>query len=443
MAKLPPGETNYTVFIRLPFPRRDFEDPPPVEWNATKDLDLWDILSRPSKGDIDCMQAPQVHDCLDVDLADTITGKALAEHFDVTLQFLLQQAAWLYDRQLSQVRAKMRKVGTTQSNSPSPAPGSVSGSTALGGQPSRETIVPGSRAPSRQVSHQPEIVQRAVEPRPISVESANLVNQARAQISPRTEIPAENDSHWDSLGRRPSAVRRDQAPVSPLPHSPYEEEPLSSSMSEESESDEEDTRRALRFKRFGKASVQRSGLRDDEDDEDETPAFLPMVREPQPSHQRPGQELSATLRLDAERATGPRRRGPDPRVSRVPVASESSTSSMSSAGPIGLSPGEARRADYRAPASGPQRALGPRQNSRRSNASGRETSDGTPSMGSSFSDLDGTSSEFNDGYFINAVPDASVTQSALEEALLSNMQHGGMASRMSTISQALRSRYLQ
>lgn len=38
--------------------------------------------------------------------------------------------------------------------------------------------------------------------------------------------------------------------------------------------------------------------------------------------------------------------------------------------------------------------------------------------------------------------DTSVTQSALEEALLSNMQRGGMASRMSTISQALRSRYL-
>lgn len=38
--------------------------------------------------------------------------------------------------------------------------------------------------------------------------------------------------------------------------------------------------------------------------------------------------------------------------------------------------------------------------------------------------------------------DTSVTQSMLEEALMSNMQHGGMASRMSTISQALRSRYL-
>lgn len=159
-------------------------------------------------------------------------------------------------------------------------------------------------------------------------------------------------------------------------------------MSEESEGDEEDTRRAPRFKRFGKASVHPSGLRDDEDDEDDTPAFLPLVRESQPSHPpRPGQELSATLRLDAERATQ-RRRGPDPRVPHRVVASESSTSSMSSADPVGLSPVETRRADRRAPTGGP-RALEPRQNSRRSNASGRETSDGTPSMGSSFSDLDG------------------------------------------------------
>ena len=51
------------------------------------------------------------------------------------------------------------------------------------------------------------------------------------------------------------------------------------------------------------------------------------------------------------------------------------------------------------------------------------------------------------------IPDASVTQSALEEALLSNMQAGGtrdggpgggasVASRMSSLSQALKSRYL-
>lgn len=59
----------------------------------------------------------------------------------------------------------------------------------------------------------------------------------------------------------------------------------------------------------------------------------------------------------------------------------------------------------------------PRQKGPRSR---KEGSEGTPSMGSSFSDID----------------DAGISQSALEEALLSNMQHG----RMSTLSRM--SRYL-
>lgn len=72
----------------------------------------------------------------------------------------------------------------------------------------------------------------------------------------------------------------------------------------------------------------------------------------------------------------------------------------------------------------------------------REGSDGSPSMGSSFSDLDGMSYAMLVGPYADNFADASVTQSALEEALASKMQAGGMASRMSTISQALRSRYL-
>ncbi len=44
-----------------------------------------------------------------------------ASKFNVTLPFILRQAAWLYERQLSQVRAQMRKVG--RSNAPSPAQG--------------------------------------------------------------------------------------------------------------------------------------------------------------------------------------------------------------------------------------------------------------------------------------------------------------------------------
>jgi hypothetical protein len=52
-----------------------------------------------------------------------------ADTFNVSQSFLLQQAAWLYERQLSQVRAQMRKVGASrQSGTPSPSPGSASAS---------------------------------------------------------------------------------------------------------------------------------------------------------------------------------------------------------------------------------------------------------------------------------------------------------------------------
>ena len=48
-------ETQFTVYIRLPFPRGDFVDPSPVNWDSTKDQGLWDILTRASKGrEIDC-----------------------------------------------------------------------------------------------------------------------------------------------------------------------------------------------------------------------------------------------------------------------------------------------------------------------------------------------------------------------------------------------------
>ncbi|EKV19010.1 hypothetical protein PDIG_05070 [Penicillium digitatum PHI26] len=311
----------------------------------------------------------------------------------------------------------MRKVGTTQSAAPSPALGSVS---------------------------------NTPDNRRTSFTSTTATNQARGSRNPtRTATPTteEKEPRWDSFGRRPSAVRREQSPVASLPRSsPLEEEYLSSSSSEESGSDDEDTARHVPlFKRFGKFSTHRSGLRDDEDDDEEedTPAFLPMTREHQHTLlERPGQELSATLRLDAERAAAQRRHLEQRPGPRVPVATESSISSTSSGGRSSL-PGGPILTSQGASIMSPQRAA-ERQNSRKSTASGREASDGTPSMGSSFSDLDGTCpNPEKSGFQLINESDASVTQSALEEALLSNMQHGGMASRMSTISQALRSRYLQ
>ncbi|KAL4897538.1 hypothetical protein BDV59DRAFT_45970 [Aspergillus ambiguus] len=406
------GDTQFTVFIRLPFPRGDFVDPPPVEWNAAKDQALWDILSRPSKG-------------------DDIDWRALADRFDVTLQFLLQQAAWLYDRQLSQVRAQMRKVGTTQSNSPSPAPGSISGSAALG-PPGKGAPSTGSRAPTRLASHQETLPQPGPVPRRTS--STTTVNQVKSSgdAHPAESQAPETKDQRRSYGRRPSTGKWEQAPAPQLHKSPtLEEEDLTSSSSE-SESDIEEataSRRGLRFRHFGKFSTHRQGLRDDEEeDDDESPAFLPVSHEPnQAPRENAGQDLNATLRIEPEGSSAPRRRVEQNPLQRKSITTESSASSVSSGAPAALPSIEARRRVHQATgAFSPRRAADlARLSPRRSVASGRDASD-TPSMGSSFSDLD----------------DASVTQSALEEALLSNMQHGGMASRMSTISQAIRSRYL-
>lgn len=397
-----PGNSKFTVFLRLPFPRGDFVDPPPVEWDAAKDQALWDVLSRPSKG-------------------DDIDWKTLANSFGVTLQFLLQQAAWLYDRQLTQVRAQMRKVGTAQSTSPSPMLGSTSGSAALGGQAKGTQ---GSRpAPSRLATQQKDAQPQRIVPRRTS--SNATINQIKQRDQSRNATPTAEmkDPKPEGFGRRPSTNIREQAPPAPARRSPTLEEEELSTSSSESESDEEeelDDRRNPRFKRFGKFSMHRPGLRDDEeDDDDDSPAFLPYTRDVEHRpREHSGQDLNATLRLNTESPDVYRRPSAEqPQTPRNPMTAESSMSSASSGVPVSHPPGDNSRQA--------SQVASPRRGELASPQQSREASDGTPSMGSSFSDLD----------------DADVTQSALEEALLSKMQ-GGMASRMSTISQAFRSRYL-
>ena len=60
--RLPPSndvhnpEPQYTVFVRLPFARGDFVDPPQVNWDTKNDHDLWDTISRTSTGQqVDCV----------------------------------------------------------------------------------------------------------------------------------------------------------------------------------------------------------------------------------------------------------------------------------------------------------------------------------------------------------------------------------------------------
>lgn len=193
------------------------------------------------------------------------------------------------------------------------------------------------------------------------------------------------EQRWENYVRRPSVTKRDNPPADSILRSPpLEEENLSSS--EESDSEEDSTRRRPRFGRFGKFSTQRAGLRDDEDDEDGTPAFLPMARDAETApRDRPGEELGATLRLDAERVAAAQRRMAGRSESR---RTESSTSSISSGVPVSQTQGDSGRIG---PLSPHRAGTLPRQSPRKSIASGRENSDGTPSMGSSFSDLDGES----------------------------------------------------
>ncbi|KAI9821496.1 MAG: hypothetical protein M1832_003344 [Thelocarpon impressellum] len=399
----PAQDVNFTVFVRLPFPRRDFVDPPLVEWNAGKERALWKILSHASGGNVDDWQ----------DLAD---------RFEVSLPFLLQQSAWLYERQLSQVRAQMRKVGNPNASASkagsSVPPGSGSGSgSAAGAQsmrrggsggagPSHLTGRPRDSPISRVASKSPTPTTAMPQPmsRTSSASTAVQLSQRGAPSPRRLSTNVRRPSQKAEVLRAPPERREDVA---------VEEGPDDSSGASESSSDDPPTMRSQVGRRVPRRAVTRDayGAVEDveEDEEEETPAFLPF----------PVPDARSKADGGSSKATG---------AGQSPTASTASSASSSQP----AAPGDTGPSNHRRPLPGP---LSPRRaaelagRSPRRRPGGRQGSDGTPSMGSSFSDLE----------------DASVTQSALEEALLSNMQRGnggGVASRMSSISQALRSRYL-
>ncbi|PQE10666.1 multidomain presynaptic cytomatrix related protein [Rutstroemia sp. NJR-2017a BBW] len=387
----PEADPVYTVFIRLPFPRGDFVDPPSVEWDASKDKALWKILSKASKNS-------------DIDYTEDRATK-----FEVTLSFLLQQAAWLYERQLSQVRAQMRKVGVSKGSlAPSPIPGSTSETvageamkrTGSGGAGPRIPSALSTRRDSPSLKNDgsvPNTPARAMAPPFSRTSSGTVQSRILAPASPR---PTHATVHQRSLSPKPRF-----RPVSiGIEQPPHSDSDSSSSAPVQS--------RLLR-RRFPSAKKDKeneSNENEPSSDSDEL-AFLPTSHDP-----------SATLRGDPRHIS---RRNPIHSKKPLTRESQTSDSSTSSSAQVirkpEITPLHHRNIGQRRPPTGP---LSPR---RTAELQSERSDGGTPSMGSSFSDLD----------------DASVTQSALEEALASNMQAGGgMASRMSTISQALRSRYL-
>ncbi|KAF2460423.1 hypothetical protein BDY21DRAFT_413422 [Lineolata rhizophorae] len=437
-------DVHYTMLIRLPFARGDFIDPPPVEWDANKDKQLWKIISRsPKTSDLDW---------------DELSAK-----FQVSPAFMLQQAAWLYQRHLSHVRAQMRKVGSSATpntgaggSNPSPTPGGIP-MKRLGSGGASHSRAPSALSVRTRDSPKPEGSLPGT-PRPSGpsrTPSTNTVTQSRQGLPPTSPRGALHRSFRSSFpapreptkGATPAAAHNTESPREEDVSSPSPP-PVSSSSESESDRDEEaapaNIRRSQIFKRPPRFAKPKPGLgrlgespEDDgedasDEDGDSSPTFLPFA-------QPPRQDPSATVRDPGTATTSP---GVGPNAPKSAVAQgkmpavDSSASSASSAAamvhhadaPAAVAAGRPPHQQQRPP--GPlsprHRAELARLSPRRRGGKG-DGSEGTPSMGSSFSDLD----------------DTSVTQSALEEALLSNMQHGGsMAGRMSSLSQALRSRYL-
>lgn len=97
-------DVHYTLIFRLPFSRSTFQDPPPIEWTYVKDKALWQIISSGTTKDLD--------------------WEALSERFEAPLEFLLQQAAWLYERHFEGMRKGMARLSGGGAGSPVQAQGS-------------------------------------------------------------------------------------------------------------------------------------------------------------------------------------------------------------------------------------------------------------------------------------------------------------------------------
>lgn len=260
-----------------------------------------------------------------------------------------------------------------------------------------------------------------------STSTVYQVQKASPTLAQRTSsealAPAIHSSRAREASRRLSDLTQKDKPFfNESPKSPSSKADNSSSSGSESEAAPplSRSRAYMRRPRHSNSKAPLGPLSDADEDDADSPPFLPFS-EPKPTLQSPvktANDPSATLQIAPL----------SPASSKLPTPAPPALTSSSSSAQSSQPHKKPTRPAYRNTTSPPHHhsnepasALSPRQ--RRVVKDGSE---GTPSMGSSFSDLD----------------DASVTQSALEEALAHEMNQGGVASRMSTISQALRSRYL-
>ncbi|KAM0245488.1 hypothetical protein ACHAQJ_010548 [Trichoderma viride] len=388
------AEPQYTVFIRVPIPRRGFVDPAPVSWDVAKDEALWKILSGHKEID------------------------SRADRFEVPVDFLVQQVAYLNERHQSHFLAQVRKATAAAKGSATQSP--IPGSDLVGAGHLR---TPSALSIRRDVSA-------------LRNESGTAGFASNAPIRPTmsrntsatTTVMRDGGGASPRASNRPSLRVAEQAgrtrlsslPMgSPVPRSPRSptspEQPgaeinrmnspgpaeTSSTTSSDDDSMPAQSRIIRRPPRFQQQESYPPGYQGDEDDESE-PAFQPYNA---PSADTSSPDLASTLKLKDGR-NGTRRS--QKAIAKEPHHSQTSDSSASSPAKV-LRPAKTRESHSAGPVS-PRRTAEP------------GSSEGThSSISSSFSDLD----------------DASVTRSAMEEAFAS--MDRGSVSRFS-ISNPFRSR---
>lgn len=374
---------RYTLLVQLPFPRGDFEDPPQVEWDLDKDRDLWKIIANtPAIGSLDWSE--------------------VAAEFQVPLPFILQQAAWLYQRHMENVREQMRKVGASTVASPG-----------AGGQPSTtasqaKRLSIGGRTPSSLSVRSKEsplprasefIPTETVRPAgPSRTPSTNTITQSRMNTVAQPPSPRQplQSSFRSSMPPPRAPVRRMDTLASETDgtRASSPSPPASSSSSSSSESEGPIRRSKILRKPQGRLQSQKKpGLSTLDDEEasssDDTPIFSTVRSKGTEPANDSAETSSAPSPAEKDRGIprGPKGKG------KVLQPLSSSASSESSASRLPSGETQARGKQPRIPD-----ALSPRHRAelarlhlggRRVSGKNGQGSDGTPSMGSSFSDLDG------------------------------------------------------
>jgi len=315
--------------------------------------------------------------------------------------------AYLTERHTSQLKAQMRRATTahgSNSNAPSPVPGAEPGpflaealrrtGSAAGRAPSALSVCRDSPLPHNDPataagsSGKTALPMRPQVSRNSSAGTAVLTqNQlaakaaARTSDGPRRRLPSLGISTTQPTtghAREGNETQLSSPVASTSPSSSSDENPVQSRI----------IRRPPRFQ-------PADGAGDDDGDDEAEAAFLPFKPQQESTITRgsSGHDMGATLRGDV-RDFG-RRLPRDGKVKDQIHQSQTSDSSTSSAAMVPRHPASGARA--------PQGPLSPRRAAELAGRSpagkgkgiSREGSDGTPSMGSSFSDLDG---EFPTGF---------------------------------------------